>query len=104
METIIDKAKFTGLWKTYFNNAELPITFYYTDEEGHAVKPDSVPRCVIAALSEVRKGTSRCFDVNSIGCAGGKRYLGFADTIMHQKHLIEPYKHFALIHPINYLS
>ena len=83
MDTSI-KEQFLTLWKKYFNNAELPITFYYTDETGHAeaVKPDSVPRCVIGALVKVREGQSLCFDVDAIGCPGGKRYLGFAQEIM----------------------
>jgi uncharacterized protein (DUF169 family) len=83
METI-NKERFLRFWKTYFNNAEFPITFYHTDEAGHAnlVKPNSVPNCIIAALSKVRKGSSLCFDINSVGCAGGKRYLGFTDKIM----------------------
>lgn len=78
------KDKFSALWNKYFHEAELPITFYYTDEEGHAelVKPGSVPMCIIGALAEVRKGTSLCFNVDSIGCPGGKRYLGFAQEIM----------------------
>jgi uncharacterized protein (DUF169 family) len=83
MDTAI-KDKFLKLWKKYFNNAELPITFYYTDEEGHAeaVKPDSVPRCVIGAIVKVRNGQPLAFDVDAVGCPGGKRYLGFADNIM----------------------
>ena len=78
------KEKFLTLWKKYFNNAELPITFCYTDEEGHAeaVKPGSVPRCVIGALIKVRDGQSLAFDVDAVGCAGGKRYLGFAENLM----------------------
>jgi uncharacterized protein (DUF169 family) len=77
------KEKFIELWKKYFNKAELPITFYYTNEEGHAelVKPGSVPRCVIGAIQKVRKGKSMCFDVESIGCFGGKRYLGFSEKL-----------------------
>jgi len=83
MDTRI-KDKFSGLWKKHFNNAELPVTFYYTSEEGHAkmVDPESVPRCVIGALADVRNGNSLCFDGDSIGCPGGKRYLGFAEGIM----------------------
>jgi uncharacterized protein (DUF169 family) len=78
------KERFMNLWKKYFNNAELPITFYYTDEEGHAekVKPGSVNRCVIGALAKVRDGQSLAFDVDAVGCPGGKRYLGFTDTLM----------------------
>ncbi len=76
--------KFNELWKKYFNNAELPIAFYYTDEEGHAglATPESTPRCVIGALSKVRKGRSFSFNADSIGCFGGKRYLGFSEKIM----------------------
>ncbi len=77
------KQKFLEMWKKYFNNAELPITFYYTDEEGHAelVEPGSVSRCVIGAISNIRRGTSYSFNIESVGCFGGKRYLGFADKI-----------------------
>ncbi|MBM3149484.1 MAG: hypothetical protein FJZ88_05580, partial [Chloroflexi bacterium] len=46
------------------------------------VKPGSVPRCVIGALARVREGEPLSFDANSVGCFGGKRYLGFADKIM----------------------
>ncbi len=75
------KEKFGQLWKKYFNDAELPITFYYTDEEGHAglVKPNLAHRCVIRDLARVRKGNSFCCNADSIGCFGGKRYLGFAE-------------------------
>ncbi len=77
------KKKFIELWKKYFNGEELPITFYYTDEEGHAeiVEPGSVSRCVIGAISKVRKGKPLCFNIESVGCFGGKRYLGFDDRI-----------------------
>ena len=77
------KNKFIQLWKKYFDNAELPLAFYYTNEEGHAELAGSatVPRCVIGALQNVRKGKSYCFDIESIGCFGGKRYLGFAEKI-----------------------
>ena len=30
------KADFNRLWKKYFQNADLPISYYYTNEEGHA--------------------------------------------------------------------
>ncbi len=78
------KDKFLVLWKKYFGNAELPITFYYTNEQEHAKIADSesLPRCVIGALVEVRNGNPLCFDVDSIGCPGGKRYLGFTEGIM----------------------
>lgn len=72
--------KFIRLWRKFFNNAELPITFYYSDrgEQAELAKPGSVDRCVIGALVEVRKGRSYSFNSDSIGCFGGRRYLGFA--------------------------
>ena len=78
------KERFIRQWKKYFNNAELPIIFYYTDEKGHAEleAPGSLSRCVINTLSKVRKGTSLCFNSDSIGCPGGKKYLGFSDKLM----------------------
>jgi uncharacterized protein (DUF169 family) len=78
------KDAFSLLWRKYFNGAELPICFYYTNDGGsnNKVKPGSVSRCLIGALSEVRKGRSLCFDADSIGCPGGRRYAGFADKLM----------------------
>jgi uncharacterized protein (DUF169 family) len=78
------KEKFIELWKTYFNGSELPMVFYYTDQGGRVevVKPPSGHQCFIGVLSKVRRGTSLCFDINSIGCGGGKKYLGFTEDIM----------------------
>ena len=78
------KDKFIELSKKYFNNVELPITFYYSDtgEQAELVRPGSVSRCVIGALAEVRNGRSFSFNAHSIGCPGGKRYLGFAEGLM----------------------
>jgi uncharacterized protein (DUF169 family) len=74
------KEKFLALWKKYFNDAPLPITFYYTDR-AEPVKPGSVPRCIIGALIKVRDGQSLAFDIDAVGCPGGKRYLGFSDKL-----------------------
>jgi uncharacterized protein (DUF169 family) len=78
------KDRFIKLWRKYFHNAELPITFYYSGKNGRAelVKPGSMDRCVIGALAEVRKGRSFSFNADSVGCFGGRRYLGFAEDIM----------------------
>lgn len=78
------KERFIRLWKEYFDGAALPIVFYYTDDAGSAqlVKPPREHRCVIADLSKVCRGKSFCFTVNSVGCAGGKRYFGFSHEIM----------------------
>jgi uncharacterized protein (DUF169 family) len=78
------KDKFLKLWKKYFNNAELPITFYYSDKTGNAEAAKASPeyRCVIGALDRVRKGQSLALNVDAVGCPGGKRYLGFAENLM----------------------
>jgi len=78
------KERFLRLWEKYFNGAELPIVFYYVDEPGgvDVVKPPSGHRCIMADLSKVRAGKSLCFGAESIGCFGGKRYLGFSDEVM----------------------
>jgi uncharacterized protein (DUF169 family) len=78
------KQRFTELWRKYFDGAELPITFYYTNDARaiERVKAPAVHQCLIGVLSRVRNGQSLCFDVDSIGCGGGKRYTGFAEEIM----------------------
>lgn len=77
------KDKFSERWKKYFGQAELPIAFYYADGAKNAplAKPGELSRCVIGALAEIRKGRSFTFNVDSVGCPGGKRYLGFAREI-----------------------
>ncbi len=77
------KTTFIESWSRHFDNAELPIIFYYTDQENRAerVPPPSVHQCMIGVLARVRKGISLCFDVDSIGCAGGKRYAGFKQEL-----------------------
>lgn len=77
------KDRFTELWRKYFNGADLPITFYYTDESGHGelLKPPSEQRCLICDLAQARNGKPLCFGADSIGCGGGKRYLGFAPEL-----------------------
>ena len=64
------KNKFTALWKKYFADAELPITFYYSNnpENIDPVKPPTGHSCIIGALSRVRKGADLCFKNSSLGC------------------------------------
>ena len=80
------KKKFMRLWDKYFDASELPLAFYYTDHEESArlVKAPSGHQCFIGALANVRKGQSLRFDVNSVGCFGGKRYIGFSTQLMPQ--------------------
>jgi len=77
------KTGFIEAWDRYFSSAELPTIFYYTDKEDRAesVPPPAAHQCMIGVLARVRKGASLCFDTDSIGCAGGKRYTGFTDEL-----------------------
>jgi uncharacterized protein (DUF169 family) len=78
------KERFTELWKKYFNGAELPIAFYYSDGAGdiEIVEKPSEHVCFIGVLNRVRKGKSLCFGADSLGCFGAKRYLGYMKEIM----------------------
>ncbi|MGE5172857.1 MAG: DUF169 domain-containing protein [Betaproteobacteria bacterium] len=77
------KAKFLESWSGYFQNAELPLVFYYTNKENRAerVAPPSAHQCMIGVLARARKGTPLCFEAGSIGCGGGRRYTGFSQEI-----------------------
>ena len=74
--------KFIDLWKKYFDDAELPMVFYYTDdEEINENKTSTKFHCLIRDLIKVRTGKSIRFSVDSINCPGGRRYSGFSNTI-----------------------
>jgi hypothetical protein len=74
---------FIQQWKKYFNNADLPITFYYTDDPGDATIMPSTGKwkCIICELQRVRSGQSLAFSAESVKCGGAKRYLGFTDKM-----------------------
>jgi len=77
------KEFFLDRWQKYFPGAELPITFYYTDEPdpncGQDIRDEQ--HCFIGKLGAVRKGKSICLANDDIACMGGKRYLGFSQTL-----------------------
>jgi len=77
------KEKFIKLWQKYFNGAELPVVCFYTDNENAAPKaqPPKDHRCIIADIARVRKGKPLLFGLESVGCFGGKKYLGFTEGI-----------------------
>ena len=77
------KEHFEILWKKYFGDAELPITFYYTTDEGGAEKAEK-PKgrsCLICELSKVRGGKSVFYNADSLACGGARRYLGYAEKM-----------------------
>ncbi len=80
---MILKESFLNSWKTYFTGAELPFVFYYIEQEDFAehVPASTTHQCIIGALSKVRRGVPLCFETGSIGCFGGKKYLGFSHDL-----------------------
>jgi hypothetical protein len=76
-------AHFINQWGKYFPNAELPITYFYTDQPGHLEvdSSENVDRCLIGNLKRVRQGFSFVYDAHTSGCSGGKRYTGFSKTL-----------------------
>lgn len=77
------KQMFLERWEKYFPGAELPITFFYTDDESLAERPisDSARHCLIGDLGAVRKGHSMLFALDDIACSGGKRYTGMSQSL-----------------------
>ncbi len=78
------KEKFLANWNKYFEGAELPVVFYFTDhpQPAEPVKPPTGWRCFICDLTKARNGQSLCFNAASLGCPGGKKYLGFSQETM----------------------
>jgi len=77
------KQQFLALWEKYFPGAELPITYFYTNDRVWAerAKAAAVTQCVVDALDAVRAGGTLALDVETTQCGGGKRYLGFAQKL-----------------------
>ena len=75
---------FIEKWRQYFDDSELPLAFFYTDDKRWAgkLKPAGERSCVIADFARVRKGDDLCYDASSTLCFGGKRYLGFTQRLM----------------------
>jgi hypothetical protein len=78
------KERFLERWKKYFGGAELPIVCFYTDDAAvaEAAPTPKGHRCFLADLAKIRQGKSLLFDLATVGCYGGKRYLGFTKDVM----------------------
>ncbi len=62
------------------------MVFFYSDDEAGAaiVKgPKSLEehRCILADITRAARGRSLAFNVDSIGCGGGRKYLGFSEVL-----------------------
>jgi len=75
--------QFIVLWKKYFGDAELPITFYYTTGDGGAERAEK-PKgrsCLICELAKVRSGRSLVYNIDTLACGGARRYLGYTERM-----------------------
>ena len=81
------KHHFLAQWQKYFPGAELPITWYYTDQ---LADPTPYPTlaassggdyCLIGKLNAVRAGQPLVYHAKASGCMGGKRYTGFSPKL-----------------------
>ena len=70
---------FLERWQRYFRGADLPITFYYTDDssDGEPAPKSDDFHCLICDLARVRKGRPTSFSIERMGCAGAQRSAGF---------------------------
>ena len=78
MDTALRDA-YTRLHEKYFPGAELPIAF---EVGGATTGVEKAPapkgwRCFVCDLVKVRNGKSLVFSEDSIGCRGGRFYLGY---------------------------
>ncbi|MBI5239906.1 MAG: DUF169 domain-containing protein [Elusimicrobia bacterium] len=76
--------RFIELWAKHFDKAELPICLFYSDDQAYAalLRPVKGHVCMIGQLAAVRRGEDIAFTDGTIGCPGGRRYLGFSDELM----------------------
>ena len=77
------KQQFMTQWDKYFPGAELPIAFYYTNDDkwGKQTDKGSGVQCVIENIGRVRDGKVLVLDLESTKCGGGKRFLGFSQEL-----------------------
>jgi uncharacterized protein (DUF169 family) len=85
------KQVFQEKWARHFPGAEPPLAWFYADDP-HGADPAPKSKgwsCLIGRLAQAREGRSIAFDGDSLGCAGGKRYLGFPHTLRpHFEHFL----------------
>lgn len=74
--------RFMKRWEEHFKGSGLPICFYFTDQPvPDPLPPPKAHLCLMGQLARVFKGEALCFDRDSLGCFGGKRYLGFSQEL-----------------------
>jgi hypothetical protein len=75
--------EFQHQWEKYFNSAELPVAYSYTDKVSATEQADSrdEEHCVVASFKRVRQGHTFVYGPDSPGCLGWKRYTGFSQSL-----------------------
>ena len=79
--------KFIQLWSKYFGDSDLPMVYYYTNDdiEGELVERNKDLKgypCFLSNLSRVIEGEDLRFSKKSFGCPGALAYTGFQELKM----------------------
>jgi hypothetical protein len=75
------RQRFISQWQKYFPNAELPITWYYTDQPPDTSATSGSEHCLISRMNIVREGHPLVYSARTPGCLGGKRHTGFSTKL-----------------------
>ena len=84
------KKHFLEKWEKHFPGSELPIACYYSNEINNVKFPNapkSNPRgytCIFSQIAPVRKGRSRAFNMENLGCFGAFIPLGFDTRVTEE--------------------
>jgi Uncharacterised ArCR, COG2043 len=77
------QSSFLEGWSRYFPGADLPLAFFYSDDERYA-EYESKPSghaCMIARLRKVATGATVAWSHATLGCGGAVRYAGFDPSV-----------------------
>jgi len=78
------KERFLTLWAQHFDGAQLPFCLFYTDDDTceRLLRPIKGRMCMIGQLANVLRSEDLAFVNETVGCPGGRRYLGFDQGLM----------------------
>ena len=77
------KTEFLEKWARYFPGCELPTACFYSDRLDGVEFPEPPKQnkkgltCIFSQLAAVRRGRSRAFNRDNLGCPGAARLFGF---------------------------
>lgn len=79
--------KFIDLWEKYFGNSDLPMVYYYTNDDSQGVLVENEKnakghQCFLSNLSRVLDGEDIRFSKKSFRCPGALAYTGFQELRM----------------------